>query len=136
MPGSLTKGFAFRYNKNDENRSVLKEEIMSRISTIVFLLTGTLLLFSCKTVSGISGETDDSVPVEINGDVFVEKNNAQPLLFSPDMKEYRLYGSLAAVIAENYNYNIVKLKGIPGQTRDDDGRIPFEVREILKGEKQ
>lgn len=109
---------------------------MSRIATIVFLLTGALLFFSCRTVSEMTGGEEAPVPVEINGDVFVEKNNAQPLLFSPDMKEYRLYGPLASVIAGNYNYNIVRLKGIPGETRDADGRIPFEVLEILKGEKQ
>lgn len=110
---------------------------MSRITAVFFLLTATVFSFSCKTVlSERAAEFLAPEEIEINGDVFVEKNHSQPLLFSPDMKEYRLYGPLADEIAATLNYSIVLLRGIAGETRDSDGRIPFEVHEILRGEKQ
>ena len=107
---------------------------MKRLS-ILISLSFSLFFPSCQTVREVA-EIPAADPVErilINGDVFVEKENPNPILFSPDMKEYRLYGEAAAVIAEKYNRNIVYLKGIPGETRDPDGRIPFQVLEILQG---
>lgn len=110
---------------------------MSRVSAVFFLLAVAVFSFSCKTGQGVSpSESLMSEVTEINGDVFVEKNHSQPLLFSPDMKEYRLYGSLAKEIADTLNYNIVFLRGIVGESRDPDGRIPFEVLEILKEERR
>lgn len=109
---------------------------MNRMTAVFALLTVACLSFSCKTVSEGAVKSSVSEEIEINGDIFVEKNHPQPLLFSPDMKEYRLYGPQAEEIARTYNYNILFLRGVVGESRDSDGRIPFEVREILKEKRQ
>ena len=106
---------------------------MKRLTVLITLIA--LFFPSCRTMKE-AAEIPSADPVEwilINGDVFVEKENPNPILFSPDMKEYRLYGEAAALIAEKYDRNIVHLKGIPGKTRGSDGRIPLEVLEILQG---
>lgn len=86
----------------------------------ILLLLIFTTLFSCQSFS------------RINGDIIVEKNNPYPILFSPDMKEYRLYGTLAQEIGEKYNCNIVFLKGEVKDKVDRDGRIPFHVTHILR----
>lgn len=117
---------------------------MSRFSVVFFLSAIAFFSFSCKTTPPspleaevvIETESEIEVEIEINGDVLVEKNHPNPLLFSPDMKEYRLYGDLASEIAQNSNFSIIFLRGVIGDSREADGRIPFEVRKILKGGRQ